>query len=289
VVERASPPIQIVCFGGPRVLCVGQQVWPRPRAGAAKPWELLLYLACQPPEGVSREAVSQALWPDDDDLLEFGFTHRIRQLRYRLRTTFEAVPGGPTHDGIALERGGALRLDPSVAESDVQRFLQLIKAARMLTGQAAIARYEQARALYVSDLLDASDARRYAWAVERGEDGVTLREHFRRLYYQVTNSLAELCARADDPGRAIELYRELTELEPGDERLWIALLRVIASRGDRPTLLREERRYRDALRALDGDRKPSNDAAAEPSREVSLEFQRLLKEVDAHQRTPTAV
>src|ERR1700694_2924766 len=47
-----GPPIEVSCFGGPIVRCAGQQVWPRLAGGEVKPWELLLYLACQPAEGV---------------------------------------------------------------------------------------------------------------------------------------------------------------------------------------------------------------------------------------------
>src|SRR5207245_6991775 len=79
----AAPPIEVICFGTPRVLCAGQQVWPRPSSGEVKPWELLLYLACQPAEGVSIDEAVEALWPEDDE--SDDPPHRFRQLRYRLR------------------------------------------------------------------------------------------------------------------------------------------------------------------------------------------------------------
>src|SRR5439155_21184884 len=103
------PPIEVICFGGARVVCAGQQVWPRRAGGDAKPWELLLYLACQPADGVSIDAAVEALWPEDEEADDAP--HRFRQLRYRLRRMLAGVPGAPQTDGICLARG-TLRLDP---------------------------------------------------------------------------------------------------------------------------------------------------------------------------------
>src|SRR5207253_9684864 len=85
------PPIEVICFGGARVVCAGQQVWPRRAGGDAKPWELLLYLACQPADGVSSDAAVEALWPEDEEADDAP--HRFRQLRYRLRRMLAGEPG----------------------------------------------------------------------------------------------------------------------------------------------------------------------------------------------------
>jgi DNA-binding SARP family transcriptional activator len=283
----AAPRLQVFCFGGPRVLYNERQVWPGHPAGDIKPWEFLLYLACQPREGVARDEAVAALWPDDevDDP-----AHRIRQLRYRLRTLFGEKKGGSRDDGIA--GGVRLRLDPGVIYSDAQEFLDLVRSKRTTPSppDVMIARLERARALYTGDLLDGPDVRRYAWAEDRDDSGVTLREHFRRLYHSATLSLADLYAASDQLAAAIETYREVTELDPGDERVWLALFRIHARRGDRPALLREERRMRSALRQLAGDADGKVTAGMdEPSRNTTQEFQRLLAELDATERQTAAV
>jgi DNA-binding SARP family transcriptional activator len=129
----------------------------------------------------------------------------------------------------------------------------------------------------MGDLLEGPDARRYAWVDERGDSGVTLREHFRRLFEQASVKLAELYASSGDLGASIELYREMTELDPGDERLWRALFRLHADRGDRVALVREEHRMRAALRDLATELEHSSSPQIEePSRETVHEYQRLL-------------
>jgi DNA-binding SARP family transcriptional activator len=267
-------PIHVLCFGTPRVVCAGQQVWPRLSRGEAKPWEMLLFLACQPIEGVAREPAVQALWPDDEG---FDMTHRVRQLRYRLRGVFNKVPGAPNADGVGLERNGALYLDHRVIYSDAQEFLELTRRARMFPGGHNIPRLERARALYTGDLLLGPDVRRYGWVDERDESGVTLREHFRRLFQHVTLTLAELYAESGDTAAGIDVYHELTELEPSDERVWRALFRLHAERRDGPALIREGRRMRAALRdlAVHNGEEPLAEAC-EPDRETQRDYERLL-------------
>ena len=269
-----GPPIQVFCFGGPRVLCAGQQVWPRRPGGDAKPWEFLLYLACQPAEGVSIDDAVEGLWPEDEEATNPG--HRFRQLRYRLRHMLATVEGAPATDGICLERG-TLRLDPGVIYSDAQEFLGLVRSARINPGPGAIQHLERARELYLGDLLEGPDARRYAWVDERDDSGVTLREHFRRLFQQASTRLAEMYATSGDLAASIDLYRELTEIDPSDERLWRALFRLHADRGDRLALVREEHRFRAALRELAAEVDDDGGAQIDdPSRETLQEYQRLL-------------
>jgi nucleoid-associated protein YgaU/two-component SAPR family response regulator len=278
------PPIEVICFGGPRVLCAGQQIWPRLPGGEVKPWELLLYLAAQPAEGVSTRDAVEALWSDDDSAEDAP--HRFRQLRYRLRRMLAEVEGAPETDGICLERG-VLRLDPDVVHSDAQEFLSLVRRARIMPGPEAIEPLERARSLYEGDLLAGPEARRYAWVDERDPSGVTLREHFRRLYQQASVKLAELYAAGEAVQAALDLYRELTEIDPGDERLWRALFRLHAERGDRVALVREERRMRAALRELaaDVDDQPTSHAE-DVSRETVQEYQRLLASLSERDREP---
>lgn len=282
-----APPIEVICFGAPRVLCAGQQVWPRPSAGGEmKPWELLLFLACQPAEGVSIDMAVEALWPEDDE--PDNAPHRFRQLRYRLRNSLSSVPGAPSTDGICLEHG-TLLLDPGLVHSDAQEFLALVRSARITPGPGAVPLCEQARALFAGDLLEGPDARRYAWVDERDASGVTLREHFRRLFQQTSIKLAELYAIAGDPA-AIELYEELTEIDPGDERLWCALFRLHAERRDRPALMRAEQRMREALQDMTGE--PDGSASPQledPSLETVHEYQRLLATLRDPEREPAPV
>jgi DNA-binding SARP family transcriptional activator len=273
-VDVRRPPVEVTCFGGPRVLCAGFQVWPSTVSGDAKPWELLLYLACQPAEGVAKAEAVEALWPEDEEPEDAP--HRFRQLRYRLRRLLLAAPRAPDSEGICLDRG-TLRLDPHIVASDAQAFLAHVRRAKVTSGPEAVEHLEQARALYTGDLMEGPDARRYAWVVERDDSGVTLREHFRRLFQQATCRLAELNAASGALEASVDLYRELSDIDPADERVWLSLFRLHAERGDRLALLREEHRMRETLRELTEEFGPTDAAEdGELSRETAREFQRLL-------------
>ena len=269
-----APPIEVFCLGDVRVLCLGQQVWPRARGGDAKPWELLLYGACQPSEGVTRRAVETALWPDDEQPEQRP--HRFRQLRYRLRQRLEAVAGKAMEDGICLDQI-SLRLDPAMVYSDAQEFLALVRTARGREPHEAIPRLERARGLYAGDLMDGPDARRYTWIEERDDSGVTLREHFRHLFQQASQNLAEAYASIGALDESIRVYRDLTEIDPTDEERWRVLFRLHALRGDRAELMREENRMRLCLHELAEDADlTTGQPIDEPSRETVEEFARLL-------------
>jgi DNA-binding SARP family transcriptional activator/LysM repeat protein len=274
-----GPPLRVTCFDGPRVEYMGHVVWPRSdgvRGGDLKPWELLLFAACQPSEGVSAEQAAQALWPGGEDSRPAS---RFRQLRLRLRralTESGIAPEREAEDGIDLSRG-VVRLDPGIVESDAREFLDLTRQGRHSPGGDTVEQLERARALYTGDLLAGPDSRRYAWLDERDGSGVTLREHFRRLFQTASARLGELYGEAGRHAEAIEVYRELTEIDPGDERHWRALYQLHARRGDRLGLLREERRFRLVLRELAAEVGQAGDPVAEePSRELVTEFQRLL-------------
>jgi DNA-binding SARP family transcriptional activator len=268
------------------VLCAGRQVWPKVPTGEAKPWEFLLYLACQPLEGVSSGAAVEALWPEDD---ADDAPHRFRQLRYRLRRMLSAVPGAPQTDGICLDRG-TLRLDPGVVYSDAQEFLELVRSARVNPGPDLVQQLEQARALYTGDLMQGPDAHRYAWLDERDDSGVTLREHFRRLFQQALVRLAEAYANCNDIDASLDVYRELTGMDPADDHVWRAMFRLHAARGDRPALVREEHRMRECLRELSAEMgEADHTEMEEPTRETVQEYQRLLASLRDLEREPATV
>jgi DNA-binding SARP family transcriptional activator len=245
----------------------------------------VLYLACQPAGGAPRERVVEALWPDDLDGEE-AVAHRLRQMRFRLRHVLGSVPGAPAMDAIVYDRSEVtLLLDPAVVYSDAREFLDVVHTARSRVGFDTIPLLERARALYTGDLLDGPAVRKYAWLDERDDSGVTLREHFRRLFQQTTGSLADLYAAQGRNEEAIDVYRDLTELDPGEDRAWQQLFRLHALRKDRPALLREERRMRQMLRELATDEDgPTSPAMLEPGRETVREFNRALAQLDEQER-----
>ena len=250
----------------------------------------MLFLACQPVDGVTRDAVTDALWPETEALADDP-NHRFRQLRYRLRQRLHAVPDAPPTDGICMDRRG-LRLDPGVVHSDAQEFLTLVRDARLHLDQSSpevIHYLEHARALYAGDLFDGPDARRYGWLDERDDSGVTLREHFRRLFQNACSRLAEAYTSSGQVAQAIDVYHDLTEMDPSDERLFQALFRLRAQNGDVSGLEAEEKRMRELLRDLAADLDSTEQTPEEPDAETVQEYRRLLEGLRAQQREAAAV
>jgi two-component SAPR family response regulator len=281
-----SAPIQVRCFGLPRVECHGHLVWPH-GGGDAKPWELLLYLATQPADGVTHASAMEALWPAAKaQAMADDANHRFRQLRYRLRRQLQQVANAPANEGIAMDRRG-LRLDPAIVHSDAQEFLTLEREVRVHQdpqGHHAIAQLERMRSLYVGDLLDGPDVRRYAWVDERDDSGVTLREHFRRLFQDACARLAAAYTSAGRIHEAIDVYHDLTDMDPSDERLFQALFRLHAAAGDLAGLKAEERRMQTLLRDLALDLDPLDTQVQEPDRETMEEFHRLCASLRDRER-----
>src|SRR5262249_39569828 len=139
--------------------------------------------------------------------------------------------------------------------SDAQEFLALCKSAERLPPADAVAALERARELYRGDLLTGRGARFDEWVDERAEDGTTLRERFRDAYDAATTRLADLYRTLGHPARSVPLYRALLKGEPTLEDVVRHLFRCYGELGDLTSLVREERRLRQALR----------DAYAEPN------------------------
>jgi DNA-binding SARP family transcriptional activator len=268
VVEARLAPLTVKCFGGLQVACADRLLWPaRELAQEQRAWELLFFLAASPPEGVDREAVTAALWPDVDLADAAG---SLRQLRRRLRLMLvRAVPGLPEGAPLEADTGRLYRLATGLVCSDAHRFTDLLRVARS-EGRLALGTLEQAYGLYEADLLDSPQAPPFAWAIDPGEDGTSLRQRYRKQFLDMCRTLADLHVAGGEGAyveRAVDLYRRLVQVDPMDERTWRALLSAHAKRRDRTGVDREWQRLIDALRAAD--------SAATPEAETSALYQRL--------------
>src|SRR6185437_8635376 len=105
------------------------------------------------PNGVRAELISDSLWEEDDDLARVD---RLKKRRYRLRRALNRLVPGFEGDVLGrMDRKRPIyRLDPTVIESDVHRFLKLLEEAKSLPRDAAAAAYEEALQLYRGELLD---------------------------------------------------------------------------------------------------------------------------------------
>ena len=241
------PRLRARFLGARELLYDGKLVWPLPGDPDEAAMELLVFLGVQDPSGVRAEVIGDSFWEEDDDEAR---ADRLKKRRYRLRLALKRLV--PTLEGDPLARMDkqhpVYRLNPTVIETDVHRFLKLVEEARSVPPDEAVAPYEEALELYRGDLLDRADVPPYRW-LDEGPRLLDLRVKYARLQQQARRRLADLLASGTDRqlARAEELYIGLAEDDPLDHRLWEALARLHGRRSDLLGLEATARRLRSAL------------------------------------------
>lgn len=243
--------LQITCFGGFMVSSGDRRISP---AGDDyshfKSWEVLTFLAAHPDGAVSKDTLLAAIWPEVD--LERA-TNRLRVTMARLRAVLTRQVPGLTASVVRAERNGTCHLDTRVVSSDVHRFLALTRNTTHLPPSDAKLALQEARALYRGDLLAGPDVPFNEWVHAREDSGLSLQERYREVYYRATQQLAQLFYREGQAALAVPLYKTLLKAEPTLEDIVQELFRCYEQLQDLPSLIREERSLRQALREAYGD------------------------------------
>jgi DNA-binding SARP family transcriptional activator len=121
--------------------------------------------------------------------------------------------------------------DTHLVSSDAHQFTNLLRVARSERA-LALGALEQAHALYEADLLDSPTTPPFAWAIDPGDDGTSLRQRHRKQFLDASRRLADLHLSGGEGAyveRAVDLYRRLVQVDPSDERTWRALLSAHAN------------------------------------------------------------
>jgi len=273
--------VQVRCFGEFSVWSAKRELTPYLEEGPSyKAWELLAFLASQPGGTIARDKLLAALWPDADE--ERG-ANRMRVAMARLRTVLaRQIPDLPP-EVVRTDREGMCRLDTALVTSDVHQFLTLLEAASTLPTDQARMALEQARALYIGDLLSSRGARLYDWVDERDESGVSLREHYREQYFRATQRQARLWYQAGRADLAVPLYREILAAEPTLEDVVRELYRCYQQLGDITSLIREDRHLRQGLREMysDADDSEVDPNDYQPEAETVMLFNEIRQDLQA--------
>lgn len=232
-------PIQIATLGRFEVVVSGE-VLRRSRKAQRRVLDLLKALVALGPEGVSRNAVAGALWPDSEgDAARDAFEVTLHRLRKMLGRD----------DAIQLAQT-MLQLNREAVWVDVLAFERLAADANGEHGALRIASAERALALYGGPFLhNEEDA---AWLLPT-------RERLRSRYIRLAIRAAQHFEDAGNPARAVEIYSAALEVEPVAEELYRRLMAVLAAQGRRPEALDVYRRCRQILSVVLG---------APPSRET---------------------
>lgn len=181
---------------------------------------LLAYLALRPGQAHPRDKLAALLWGDSDDA-------RARDsLRHTLAALRKTLPGGTPQ--ILVAEGQSLALNPALVEVDVAAFEQAVATGTPET-------LEQAAGLYRGDLLEGvsvSEPSFEEWLLAE-------RERLRELALEALAKLLAHQTRADSTERAIQTAVRLLALDPLQEVVQRALMRLYARQGRRAAALRQ--------------------------------------------------
>ena len=188
----------------------------RSAAGCAKARELLAFLAVHP-DGVSGEAISEALWPGSAP--GRGATQRNLALR-KLRDLLRAA-AGLTEPMLVTLTAERYRLDPAFITTDVAGFQAALEAARHAADDTArLAACQEAAALYRGPLADGAG---YDWAEPYAEAA-------RRRALDAWTRIAELL-EPGDPDQALAALETALGHDPFNEYLYQRIMRLQAAAG----------------------------------------------------------
>ena len=210
--------IRVEVLGPLRITARGQEI----RGGLRKARELAAFLAVHP-DGVTGEAISEALWPESPP--GHGASRRNLALR-KLRDLLRAA-AGLTEPMLITLAAGRYRLDPAFVSTDVADFQAALETARHAGNDPArLAACQQAAALYRGPLADGAG---YEWAEPYAETA-------RRRALDAWTRIAELLEPAG-PDQALAALETALGHDPFNEYLYQRIMRLQAAAG-RPDAVR---------------------------------------------------
>ena len=181
---------------------------------------LLAYLSVHPGQPHARDKLSALLWPDVDDTQA---RQSLRQALLSLRRAIDPVE----RKALRLE-GDTVTLEPKVVRVDVATFANLV--ARGTTDAL-----EEAAGLYRGDLLE-----HLVVAAEPFEEWlVAERERLRELAQEALAKLLAKQATAASAEPAIRTALRLLKIDPLQEAVHRALMRLYVRQGRRPAALKQ--------------------------------------------------
>jgi DNA-binding SARP family transcriptional activator len=209
--EEEAAPIRLFCFGGVRVTLRSHPVeggWRR------KALELLAFLACQP-EGLTREQVLTALWPEADPTKSGD---RLRQCLRQVRQRLGASEEGTMVADWVDER---LRLNESGIWSDVRAFEEALVDASSEAVQQRIPALRRAVDLYGGPFCEGHP---YEWALP-------VQERLRWEFLEASADFAQLLAGMGKHQDALRVVDRAIEEDPLAEHLHRLAIEVEGKRG----------------------------------------------------------
>ncbi|MFE6611545.1 BTAD domain-containing putative transcriptional regulator [Amycolatopsis sp. NPDC057786] len=175
-----------------------------------RPLELLVFLAVHP-GGVSRDAIVDALWPNDPPRNPASV---LRTVLSRIRRALDTATRGTAGD-LVLAEHGQYRLDPAVVEVDYWSFADAVTRRRTAAAERRTDAYEAIVAHYGGALADGLDS---DWLI-------AAREATRRDALDAVAALARVRVEAD-PDYTLDLLETARAFDPHNELIYRDIMRL---------------------------------------------------------------
>jgi ATP/maltotriose-dependent transcriptional regulator MalT/DNA-binding SARP family transcriptional activator len=229
-----SAAVAVEALGRFRVLRAGVPV-PRSAWRSRKARDLLKMLVARHGRPVSRDALIEALWPEEDPA---RCANRLSVALSTLRAVLDSERRfGADH--FVVSSAGAVSLDLDHVAVDLEAFLREAAAGLALHDEGltaeAHARLSAAEAAYAGDLLE--EDLYEDWAV-------AAREQARDMYVRVARSLAADAHAGGDHDGAVRFLLRVLERDAYDEEAHLALVLALVDAGRHGEARRAFRVYR---------------------------------------------
>jgi DNA-binding SARP family transcriptional activator len=224
----ALPALRVTLFGRFDVWRLGARVkLCHNRNGQA----ILRYLVAHPHRRATTDALTDALWPEDDgDTARHKLHVAVSALRHAINEPYVCPKGG----GYLLWQDNVYFLNPMVeVTTDVDDFLSLYRSGQQAEGGAAVSYYEEASRLYTGLFLPED---LYAdWSLLQ-------REHLTQVYLTMCDALATHHTETGRYDEAIRWAATILAENRCDEAAYRGLMRAYMACGRRDEALRQYQR-----------------------------------------------
>jgi ATP/maltotriose-dependent transcriptional regulator MalT/DNA-binding SARP family transcriptional activator len=254
-------PVRIQALGGFRVLRAGEPV-PVEEWQSRKARDLLKVLVARRGRPAPREALMEALWPDEDPT---RLSNRLSVALSTVRTVLDPDRRHPSDRFVMADKHVVGLANVPV---DVEEFLAAATAGldRFARGERAeaLALLAAAETAFTGDFLE--DDPYEDWAV-------SLREEARAAYLAVARTLARAAAEAAEHDQAVRYHLRVLERDAYDEEAHLGLVATLAAAGRHGEARRRYRIYGEQMAELGveaapfpstGRPRPAGDAFSAP-------------------------
>jgi LuxR family maltose regulon positive regulatory protein len=231
-------PVRIQALGGFRVLRAGEPV-PAEEWQSRKARDLLKVLVARRGRAVPREALMEALWPDEDP------AKLSNRLSVALSTVRTVLDPDRRHPGDRFVKADKHVVALAHVPVDVEEFLAAAAAGldRFASGERAeaLSLLTAAEATFTGDFLE--DDPYEDWAV-------SLREEARAAYLAVARTLARAAAEAAEHDQAVRYHLRVLERDAYDEEAHLGLVATLVAAGRHGEARRRYRIYGEQMGEL---------------------------------------